>query len=128
MLQCIDALHRYVLAGAMTQQFKHASGMAHIANVMKVAAKAAKAGKRHQLAVMYDERVGEKWEFEAHAVDKSDEFGIDVAMCQFDKNTFDDVLEEGLRSSVASSTSKVGRTLHSAPLRTKAKERAKASL
>ena len=95
MLQCIDALHRYVLAGAMTQQFQYASGMAHIANVMKVAAKAAKAGKRHQLAVMYDEKVREKWEFEAHAAGKSDEFKIDVAMCQFDKSTFDDVLEEG---------------------------------
>ena len=93
-LQCIEALHRYVLAGAMTKQFKHSSGLTHIANVMEVAAKAAKAGKRHQLAVVYDLRVREKWAYEAHAAGRSGAFDIDEAMSKIDRNMCEDVLED----------------------------------
>ena len=93
-LQCLESLHRYVLAGAMTKQFKHSSGLTHIANVMEVANKAAKAGKRHQLAVDYDSRVREKWAYEAHAAGKSGVFDIDEAMSKIDKNMYENVLED----------------------------------
>ena len=36
-LQCIEALHRYIIAGAACKQFKLSSGLAHISVIMEVA-------------------------------------------------------------------------------------------
>ena len=103
-LQCIEALQRYILAGAMCKQFKYSSGLAHIAIVTQVASKAAKEGKRHAAAVLYDERVREKWAEEAYKAGKDGQFDLDAAMCTLDVKVCEEVCREPTRQSVLNTT------------------------
>ena len=100
-LQCVDALHRYAIAGAMCGQFALASGMAHIAVVLQVASRAAEDGRRHSVAVTYDHLVREKWASAAYNAGAAGCFDIAAAMSTVDERIYCEALracEQGGRS------------------------------
>ena len=78
-LQCLEALHRYVVIAAACKQFELASGMTHIMIVMKVASL-----HGPQVAVMYDEKAREKWASAAAYAGLSGSFSVDNAMRELD--------------------------------------------
>ena len=79
-LQCLEALHRYVVIASACKQFALASGMTHIMIVMKVASL-----HGQHVAVAYDERAREKWASAAHYAGMSGRFSVDEAMCKLDE-------------------------------------------
>ena len=87
-LQCMEALHRYAIAGAMCKQFSLATGLAHVGNVMNAASKAGKEGKRHAVAVTYDYMVREKLATAAYHAGRTGAFDIDVEMSKFDERIY----------------------------------------
>jgi hypothetical protein len=91
-LQCMEALHRYVIAGAMCKQFSLATGLAHISNVMNAATKAGKERKRHAVAVTYDHMVREKLATAAYHAGRTGNFDIDIEMCKFDERIYKEAL------------------------------------
>ena len=81
-LRCLEALDRYVLAGAAAGQFRLSSGFAYIATVKEVAARG-----KHGVAVQYDELVRTKWAQEAYNSGKT-AYPIDAKMCEVDEKCY----------------------------------------
>lgn len=92
-LQCLEALQRYIIAGAICKQFKYSSGLAHLAIVVQVATKAGKEGKRHSVAVAYDEKVREKWAETAYNAGQHGAFDIDAAMMVLDEKVYAEAMK-----------------------------------
>jgi hypothetical protein len=98
-LQCLEALQRYAIAGALCKQFRYSSGLAHVAIVTRVAARAAKEGKRHATAVAYDQRVRERWAVRAYNAGLNGHFDLDEAMCTIDEKLLEGLLREPVKQS-----------------------------
>jgi len=87
-VQTLEALFRYVLAGAATKQFSLADGLNHFGVVLRVAGQA----KRHSAAVAYDQRVREKWANLAFQAG-SGSFDLSDAMSKLDEQVYKEVAE-----------------------------------
>ena len=94
LLQTMQALLRYVLAGTVTKQFSLSAGLTHFAIIMRVASKAASEGKRHHVGVIYDQLARERWANMAFQAG-SQQFDINGAMSKYD----DQLYQEAVRIS-----------------------------
>ena len=100
-LSCLEALDGYIIAGAMTQQFDLAAGLSHVSIVKQVAARAAREGHRHGVAVSYDEQVRLKWAQQAQMAGANG-FDLKAAMSEVDEKVYQKVLGDGPVATTAS--------------------------
>ena len=87
-LQSMAALEVYAVAGAVAKQFLLSSGLAHCGVIKHVAHRAGVDGKRHVVAVAYDELVREKWASLAYQAGSAGTFDIDAAMSCLDESVY----------------------------------------
>ena len=112
--QTLEALFRYVLAGAATKQFSLADGLNHFGVVLRVAGQA----KRHSAAVAYDQRVREKWANLAFQAG-SGSFDLSHAMSKLDDQVYKDVVEsDGASGSYSQNPHQAPPTRSSVPKQT----------
>ena len=91
-LQCLQGLQRYIIAAASCKQFSLAAGWSYLGVVMQVATRAGAEGKRHTVAVIYDQLAREKWATAAYHAGMSGSFQLEDAMGTLDEKVYSSAL------------------------------------